>query len=203
MLIHQYDTGAVLTVSSVLANSGTNATSLTKAGPGMLVLTGANKYTGVTTVGGGTLQGTTATIPTAVALQNGANVTFNQTSSGTLGNAVSGLCCSASSARVLTVKTAQSYLGTTLISGGTLRLARNTSPATTGVNITASGAVLDLKNNSQTIEPLTGVSGGTVTLGSGALTTGGDGTSTTFAGVISGAGSLTKVGSGVFTFSGA
>ena len=77
----------------------------------------------MTTVGGGTLQGTTATIPTAVALQNGANVTFNQTSSGTLGNAVSGLgSFSKPGAGVLTVKTAQSYLGTTLISGGTLRL---------------------------------------------------------------------------------
>ena len=39
LLIHQYDTVRTLTVNSVLANSGTNATSLTKAGPGMLVLT--------------------------------------------------------------------------------------------------------------------------------------------------------------------
>ena len=91
LLIHQFNTGGALTVNSVLANNGANPTSLTKAGPGLLVLTGANTYTGVTTVGGGTLQGTIATIPTAVALQNSANVTFVQAASaGTLTNAISG-----------------------------------------------------------------------------------------------------------------
>ncbi len=74
-------------------------------------------------------------------------------------------------------------------------------PAGTAVNLTASGAVLDLNGTAQTIGSLTGVAGSIVTNGS--LTVGGDGTSTTFAGVISGAGTLTKTGAGTLTLSGA
>ena len=41
------------------------------------------------------------------------------------------------------------------------------------------------------------------TLGGAQLTTGGDGTSTTFSGVVSGAGSLVKTGAGTFTLTNA
>jgi autotransporter-associated beta strand protein len=75
-------------------------------------------------------------------------------------------------------------------------------PVTTAVNIDTSGGTLDLNGNFQTIASLTGVAGTSVTLGTATLTTG-DSTSTTFAGAISGAGGLTKQGSGTFTLSGA
>ena len=74
--------------------------------------------------------------------------------------------------------------------------------ATSAVNITSGSGVLDLNGLSQTIGSLTGVPGSSVLLGGGALGTGGDNSSTTFAGNISGAGSLTKVGNGTFTVSG-
>ena len=73
-------------------------------------------------------------------------------------------------------------------------------PSTTDVNLTASGAVLDLSGTTQMIGSLAGVAGSGVTNGN--LTAGGDGASTTFAGVISGVGNLTKTGNGVFTLSG-
>jgi autotransporter-associated beta strand protein len=75
-------------------------------------------------------------------------------------------------------------------------------PMTTPVTLAASGVTLDLNSNNQIVGSLAGVSGSNVLLGSGVLTTGGDNTSTSFAGTISGAGSVNKVGSGTFTMSG-
>lgn len=46
----------LLTVNSTIADNGTGVVSVTTSGPGILVLTGANTYTGRTTAGGGTLR---------------------------------------------------------------------------------------------------------------------------------------------------
>jgi uncharacterized protein (DUF2147 family) len=61
--------------------------------------------------------------------------------------------------------------------------------------------VLDLNGNSVALGSLAGggSTGGNVTLGAGTLTTGGDNTSTSYGGVISGTGGLTKSGSGTLT----
>ncbi|HEX4052694.1 MAG TPA: autotransporter-associated beta strand repeat-containing protein [Tepidisphaeraceae bacterium] len=75
-------------------------------------------------------------------------------------------------------------------------------PLNTPVNITTSGAALDLNNQVQTIGSLAGVAGSSVLLGSGTLTTGGNNTSTTFAGSISGSGGLIKQGTGTMTLDG-
>jgi fibronectin-binding autotransporter adhesin len=66
-----------------------------------------------------------------------------------------------------------------------------------------SGATLDLNGNDQVIGSLSGVAGSSVALGSGSLTTGGDNTSTTFAGAINGTGGLTKTDAGTMTLTGA
>ena len=65
-------------------------------------------------------------------------------------------------------------------------------------------AALDLNGNSNTVGSLAGggATGGNVTLGAGTLTTGGNNTSTAYAGNISGGGGLIKTGSGAFTLSG-
>ncbi len=75
-------------------------------------------------------------------------------------------------------------------------------PSNTAVNITATGATLDLNGVSQSIGSLAGVSGSQVLFGGSALTTGGDNSDTIFSGSMSGAGSLTKVGSGKLTLAG-
>jgi autotransporter-associated beta strand protein len=75
-------------------------------------------------------------------------------------------------------------------------------PSTTAVNITVGGATLDLNSINQTIGSLTGVAGSSVLLGSGTLTLGGNGTSTTFSGNISGTGGIIKNGGGTFTLAG-
>ena len=71
-------------------------------------------------------------------------------------------------------------------------------PSTTAVNITGSGATLDLNNFSQTVGSLSGVAGSSVLLGTGTLTIGGN-SSTTFSGVISGIGGIIKNGTGTLT----
>jgi fibronectin-binding autotransporter adhesin len=76
-------------------------------------------------------------------------------------------------------------------------------PSTSDVNITASGATLDINGNNQTIASLTGVAGSLVTLGSGTLTISKASGSTTFSGVISGTGSLVKTGASEQILSGA
>jgi autotransporter-associated beta strand protein len=119
----------------------------------------------------------------------------------------------------LTISAANTYGGTTTISGGTLTAgAVNTLPTGTAVvlsNSTVSDlaspfaaitTALNLNGNSQTIGSLAGggTFGGNVLLGSATLTTGGANSSTSYGGIISGAGGgLTKAGTGVFTVTGA
>ena len=70
------------------------------------------------------------------------------------------------------------------------------------VTINSTGK-LDLNNNAETIDGLSGVAGSLVTLGSGTLTVGANNGTANFVGVISGTGGLTKTGSGTQTLSGA
>ena len=62
--------------------------------------------------------------------------------------------------------------------------------------------MLDLADGDQTVGSLAGVDGSSLLLGAATLITGGDGTSSTFAGSISGTGSLVKEGGGEFTLNG-
>ena len=104
------------------------------------------------------------------------------------------------------------YGGSTTVNGGTLQtFAVGALPSSTDLTIAnAAGATLDLSGFSQTIGSLAGggSTGGLVANMSGppaTLTTGGDDASTTYAGDIedfSGPVSLTKTGTGTFTFSG-
>jgi len=108
---------------------------------------------------------------------------------------------------------ANTYTGATVINAGFFyAAAANTLPSASAVTVN-SGGVLSLNptvaqtgvvvgDYSQTIGSLAG--GGSVLLDAATLTTGGDGTSTTFSGTISGAGGIVhKAGAGTMTLSGA
>ncbi len=103
----------------------------------------------------------------------------------------------------LTLSGTNSYSGATTISSGTLKAgstsAFGTNSAVTLANVAT--AILDITGFNNSIGSLAGggATGGNVTLGTTTLTLGGDGTSTSYDGVISGTGAVTKTGTGTQT----
>ncbi len=203
----------------------------TKIGAGKLTLTGAGSYTGGTAISVGTLQlgianGVSAVSAVNVAsgaifdLQNfndsigslagagsvplgsGTLTVGNDNTSTSFSGAISGTGgLTKIGSGTLTLSGANSYTGATAINAGTLRLgAANVIADNSAVTVLA-GATFNLNGNSESIGSLAG--GGSVSLGSGTLTAGGDNLSTTFSGAISGTGGLTKNGTGTLTLSGA
>lgn len=105
-------------------------------------------------------------------------------------------------AGTLTLASANTYTGgTTSLKGGTLKLGAHQGVRLGSALTIESGATFNLNNFSQTIGSLAGA--GNVTLGTSTLNTGGDNSSTTFAGSISGTGAVNKNGTGTMTLTGA
>ena len=121
-------------------------------------------------------------------------------------------------AGTLTLNATNSYAGTTEVSGGTLLMgAANALPVTTALTVDP-GSTFELAGFSQTVSSLSG-SGGQIDFGSSGpilktlipllrsipipTLTVSDATDTTFAGIIEGAGGLTKQGVGTLTLTGA
>ncbi|MCI0332782.1 MAG: autotransporter-associated beta strand repeat-containing protein, partial [Planctomycetes bacterium] len=109
-------------------------------------------------------------------------------------------------AGALVLSANNNYGGATTINFGTLRTeGGNAIPDGSAVTLSnTNGVLLDLDGTDETIGSLAGggVTGGNVALGTATLTTGGDNSSTTFAGAINGAGGLMKTGAGIFTLAG-
>ena len=113
---------------------------------------------------------------------------------------------SASGVSTQVLSGANTYTGATTVSKGTLKAgvasvanvsgAFGKNSAVTMANDAT--AILDLNGFNTQIGSLAGggATGGNVSLGSATLSTGGDNTSTSYAGVISGTGGLTKIGTG-------
>ncbi|MBU3624454.1 autotransporter-associated beta strand repeat-containing protein, partial [Polynucleobacter sp. AP-Latsch-80-C2] len=138
----------------------------------------------------------------AITLASSSAISITNSGAGSIDGIIAGTGVTLTKAGVgiLTLSGANTYTGATTVNGGTLALSNGAAIVdTVAVSLTASGATL-LLNNSEIIASLTGVSGSLVNLGTNTLTVG-DGSSATFAGVISN-GSLVKQGSGVFTLTG-
>lgn len=103
---------------------------------------------------------------------------------------------------VMVLAAANSYAGGTTVSAGTLRAGvAGAIPSTSTVSVSG-GATLDLAGYDQTIRSLNG--SGTVMPGNASLTIGDPSASTnsTFSGVISGSGALSKTGASTLVFTG-
>jgi autotransporter-associated beta strand protein len=103
-------------------------------------------------------------------------------------------------AGTLLLNSVSTYAGQTFLSSGVFKIGViNAVPVESEIFMEA-GAQLDLNSKNQTLASVTG--DGTISLGSAALTVGGNDATTEYKGLISGSGSLTKNGTGAFTLSG-
>jgi len=138
-------------ISSVI--SGEGGITKTGAGAGSWTLSGANTYTGATTISAGTLQigaaGTTGSLSTSSAITNNAALSFNRTDTITQGTdfgTISGTgTVTQAGSGTLILGSANSYSGSTAVNAGILRVTNATGLGTTAAGTTvASGAALEL-----------------------------------------------------------
>jgi autotransporter-associated beta strand protein len=201
--------------------SGTGG--LTKIGNGTLTLSGNNLYSGGTALNAGTLAVGSSTAlgtgdltfangTTLQAAANGLSLANAMTLNGTstvdtqanaltlAGNIVGTGGLTKIGAGTLTLSGPSTYTGATNVNAGTLQAGVANAFAPLSAFTVASGATLDFNGFDQAVGSLAGA--GAVTLGAATLVTGGDNTSTTFAGTISGSGALFKIGPGTLTLTG-
>ena len=118
-----------LTILTVTGATATTDGSLVKTGPGTLILTGANAYSGSTSVSGGKLQigngGSGASIggTSGVVLSNNSSIAFNHADAVIFSKPISGSgSLTKTGAGTLSVGTTQTYSGATSVAGGALKL---------------------------------------------------------------------------------
>jgi autotransporter-associated beta strand protein len=159
-----------MTIQSSIVNNGTMPVNLTKAGPGTLILAANNTFSGRTYISGGILQigdgGTTGSLPGAVT--NNAELVFQRSDNVTFSGAISGNGhVTKLGDNTLILTGYNNYTGGTTIASGALQIGNGIS----GGYITG-----NISNNAQLIFNRSG--------------------SMIFNGVISGDGSLIKLGPG-------
>ncbi|HEY8682982.1 MAG TPA: autotransporter domain-containing protein, partial [Rhodanobacter sp.] len=186
----------VATIENVLA--GTHG--LNKSDYGTLVLTGANTYTGDTTISAGTLQlgngGSTGSV-TGNVTDNGA-LAFDRSDAVSFGGVISGSgSLTQLGSGTLSLTGVNSYTGLTTISAGTLALSGNGSIAdSSGV---LDNGTFDIGNTTSGASIVSLSGSGAVTLGAQSLSL--SNAADTFSGVIAGSGGLT-LGGGTETLTG-
>lgn len=225
--------GTILSTGTATASgviSGAAADGLTVGGSGTIILSNSsNSYSNGTRMIGGTLQiGANANLSTdtttsvsvinsstlkisapivmarPMPISSGQTLTINTnssnlTNSGGITGATGGL--TKIGAGTLILSGTNTYGGTTTVSVGTLQPGAVNGLSANSLVTVADGATLDLNDFSNIIGDLSGA--GSVTLGTGTLTLGGNNSSNLFSGTIgTGTGGITKTGSGTFTLSG-
>ena len=214
-------------VNGTFSGNITGAGGVQKDGTGTLTLTGTNAFSSIGINNGTVAFGGNASLDNALVIlgETGQSGTFlangNVTSTSNL--LVSTASTVDTGANAVTFSTLQNSAGLTKNGSGTLTFTGHNASGNTGaINVTAgtlavtgtgnlggptpltlaSGTTFNISGASQgeTVGSLTGA--GNTTLGANTLTAG-DGSSTTYSGVISGSGGLAKTGAGTLTLSGA
>ena len=178
------------TIGATLTGS---QTAIYKTGTGTLILTGSNTYTGSTTISAGTLEvDSSGALPSGMGVVDNATLQVNTTTPFTISNNIIGTgSLIKSGSGVLTLTGNNAYNGT--VNGGTLSVNNN---AELGNSLTLNGGTLQTTATGITLFR-------SITLGAGGGTLDTDGNAVTLSGAISGSGSLTKIGDGTLSLTGA
>jgi autotransporter-associated beta strand protein len=202
--------------ASVIGGSG----SLVKAGSGLLVLDGANTYTGTTLVGGGTLQigsgGSTGTLSPSSAITNNATLAFNRSDLVVEGTDFAATIAGSGGVSKFGVGTlvfgnANSYTGATLIEAGVLQIGNGGTTGSLSASSPITNNAILAFNRTNTVAEGTdfgstiGGSGSVEQLGSGTLVLNSANTYTGGTKLLAGRlhlGNAGAIGSGALTISG-
>jgi autotransporter-associated beta strand protein len=193
------------TFSSVISGSG----AVVQSGIGTTILTGANTYTGTTTISAGTLQigdgVTTGSIASTSGIVDNGTLAFASPGAVDINTIISGSGNVSILSGIVTLRSANTYTGVTKIATGATLALTNTANINDSSSVAINGT-LDLTGLTAGIN-LTSLAGsGIVDLGTQNLTL--TSATTTFSGAISGTGGLiltsgSQVLSGTSTYSGA
>ncbi|MES2920614.1 MAG: autotransporter-associated beta strand repeat-containing protein [Verrucomicrobiota bacterium] len=137
-------TGTNLTLSGIISESG-GARSITKTGGGTVILSGANTYTGDTTISAGTLSitgaGQLGAGYYAGTISNAGTFSYNSSANQTLSGAISGAgTLTKNGAGTLTLTVANGYTGLTNVTAGVLLITNGSALGTTAANTTVGSA---------------------------------------------------------------
>ena len=157
-----------LTLSGAITNTG----SFIKSGVGTLILSGANTYTGTTTISAGTLQvgngGTSGTLGTGTVTNNAALV-FNRSDSFSVTNTVSGTgAVTKQGAGTLALSGANTFSGALAVQAGVLDLASATGQAAgsaASLSVSTGATLLISQANQVNDSAAVTLSGGTIARG--------------------------------------
>lgn len=165
--------GNTFTINGIVSGSTGNVES---SGAGTTVLTGANTYSGTTTVSAGTLQigsgAGTGSLGTG-AVTNNATLAFNRNNSMTVANDISGTGNVTQSGSGTTILTGTNSYGTTTISAGTLQIGSGGSTGTLGTgSVTNNGSLVFNRAFGGNVNVSNAISGsGTLTQNGGNIVT--------------------------------
>lgn len=189
-----------ITFSGAVSGGG----KLVQDGGGILTLTGNSTFSGGTTISpGATLRigngGSTGAI--AGDVTNDGTLAFDRSDATSFAGVISGNgTLRKQGGGTLSLTGHNGFAGATYVDGGDLAIYGGSSLSDTAVLQLASGTTLSLMSADETVGSLAG--SGSVALNTYCLTTGGDGSSTSFGGTIGGSGCLRKTGVGTMALTG-
>ena len=194
-LVRFAETAGSATFSRTISGLG----AVEKTGPGTLIFTGANSYSGGTTISQGVLQvgngGTSGVLPGSVV--NNASLVFNRSNALDVAGAISGTgSLTQNGTGVLTLSGANSYSGGTIVTAGVLAAGSDGALGAPSSGLTLNGGTF------RYLSAFGLGAGRAVSVGGSGGTIDTQGFNAAIGGTITGSGGLSKSGTGTLTLTG-